>query len=468
MLASSTVAAPAKIAVPEVDAARRGRSLDRAGGLALMNRGRRRNILQRLVRKRCFVQFAGYETVDSAYCHHRFVREMARFHRTWTVGGTVSDLATAADGLVGRFAVETRGPNWRVETDFHFFRWDDFVTADRERRDLWRVPRGIAAMAEFILTGTAFRYLWWAWRFALFFLYPLVAIAGIAWLSIVAAQVAARIAGPAFGSSAPVVVAVVVLAALWWTVDRLLDVGFALDLWIFTRSFAHRARPELDARLERFARELACIARDSDADEIVIHGLSLGAPLALAVVDRALILAPQLAARQLHLVTTGSWVAAAALHPSAGWLRDAVGRVANAPAVYWVELQSLTDPLNFYKVDPVQALGMQPVGKPIIKTVRVRSMLAEATYRRFQFDLLRVHRQTVMGNEQRYFYDYYMLCCGPVPLPERINDPHQAVNAFAADGALLRQSCIDSAQRDVSASATPAGASNPGCAVSAP
>jgi len=42
----------------------------------------------------------------------------------------------------------------------------------------------------------------------------------------------------------------------------------------------------------------------------------------------------------------------------------------------------------------------------------------------------------VMGNERRYFYDYYMLVCGPIALFDRVADPDAAVEAFAADGGL--------------------------------
>jgi hypothetical protein len=118
-------------------------------------------------------------------------------------------------------------------------------------------------------------------------------------------------------------------------------------------------------------------------------------------------------------------------------LRDAVGRVANAPAVYWVEYQALVDVINVYKVDPVVALGMPATGKPIVKIIRIRMMVEEATYRRFHLNFLRIHRQAVMGNERRYFYDYYMLCCGPIALEDRVEDPDGSVAAFAADGALI-------------------------------
>ena len=47
-------------------------------------------------------------------------------------------------------------------------------------------------------------------------------------------------------------------------------------------------------------------------------------------------------------------------------------------------------------------------------------MVEETTYRRFHLNFLRIHRQAVMGNERRYFYDYYMLCCGPIALTDRV------------------------------------------------
>ena len=111
-------------------------------------------------------------------------------------------------------------------------------------------------------------------------------------------------------------------------------------------------------------------------------------------------------------------------------------RVANAP-IYWVEFQALVDIINVYKVDPVVVLGMPATGKPIVKIVRIRMMVEEHTYRRFHLNFLRVHRQAVMGNERRYFYDYYMLCCGPLTLPQWVEHPDRAVAAFATDGALI-------------------------------
>src|SRR6516225_2107268 len=197
-----------------------------------------------------------------------------------------------------------------------------------------------------------------------------------------------------------------IFSALRWTFGRFVHIGYALDDWYFARDFIHRVRPELRERLDRLAHALVRLIHETDADEVIVDGHSLGAPLSLVVIDRALQLDPQLRTgiKRLHIVSTGSSLLKVALHPAAGWLREAVGRVASTPAVYWVEYQALVDIINVYKVDPVAALGLPPTGKPSVKIFRIRMMVEEHTYRRFHLNFLRIHRQAVMGNERRYFY----------------------------------------------------------------
>jgi hypothetical protein len=391
-----------------------------------------------LVRKRCFVQMTGYEPVGPEHQHRRFIREMARFQKAWNVQGSVSPPKLSADGAVASWAVEAWGPNWRVATDFHWFRWDDFVAADMAKSDWWRFPLGIAALMEFILTGTVIKYFIVAWRYGGFFLYPLVFILGMAWLAIATTRFAVIHAGLPYPLLLAPLLWLAIFTGLRWTFGRMVQIGYALDDWYFARDFVHRARPELETRLDYLAGELVRLLRETDADEIVVDGHSLGAPLSLSVVDRALLLDPQLGrGKPIHLVSSGSSLLKVALHPAAGWLREAVGRLANAPQIYWVEYQALVDVINVYKVDPVAALGMPAVGKPIVRIIRIRMMVEEETYRRFHLNFLRIHRQAVMGNERRYFYDYYMLCCGPVALADRVDNPDQAVAAFAGDGALI-------------------------------
>lgn len=420
------------------------------------------------VRKRCFVQMTGYEPVGPEHQHRRFVREMARFQTAWNVAGQVSPPELIADGAVARWTIETSGPNWRVTTEFHQFRWDDFIIADMAESDWRRFPLGLAAVMEFILTGTVIKYFVLAWRYGAFFLYPLIYILGTLWLSIGATRFVLGRTAALFGPMPYTMVVAPLLcfamfAGLRLTFGRMVHIRYALDDWYFARDFIHRVRPEVEARLDRLARELVRIVRETDADEIVIDGHSLGAPLTVTVLDRALMLDPDLGRRgkPLHLVSTGSSLLKVALHPAAGWLREAVGRVAHAPAVYWVEYQALVDIINVYKVDPVTALGLPAAGKPIVKIIRIRLMVEEHTYRRFTLNFLRIHRQAVMGNERRYFYDYYMLCCGPLALGDRVEDPDRAVSAFAADGSLAAQSTAGAADATMAGLMVPATGTGP-------
>jgi len=390
-----------------------------------------------LVRKRCFVQMTGYEPVGPEHQHRRFIREMARFQKAWHVQGKVTPPNLSADGAVASWTVETFGPNWQVGTDFHWFRWDDFVAADTTRSDWARFPLGVAALMEFILTGTVIRYFLVAWRYGGFFLFPLLYLVGMTWLSIGVTRFAVGHLGLFYPMLTAPLLWLAIFIALRWTFGQFFRIGYALDDWYFARDFIHRVRPGLETRLDRLAGELVRIVRASDADEIVVDGHSLGAPLSIAVVDRALRLDPQLGAgKTLNLVSSGSSLLKVALHPAAGWLREAVGRVANTASLCWVEYQALVDIINVYKVDPVVALGLPYAGKPLVRIIRIRMMVAEETYRRFRLNFMRIHRQAVMGNERRYFYDYYMLCCGPIALADRIENPDRAVTAFGGDGAL--------------------------------
>jgi len=391
------------------------------------------------IRKRCFMQMFGYESVGVDEQHGRFVHEMARFHKTWNVQGKVSASTLSDDGFVANWTAETRGTNWRVATDYYYFRWDDIVAADRSVSDWRRFPGGIAALLEFAVNGTGFKYFVYSWRYGSFFAYPLFAIGVMCALSIWLASSVLSFSGLPYPSLLLPVAAFAIFLVLWRLLRTRGFIRYALDDWCFARDFVRGKRPELEQRLERFARELVRLARESDADEIVFDGTSLGAPLTVLIVDRALALDPQLGSlgKPIHLVSSGSSLLKLALHPAAGWLRQAVGRVASASTVYWVEFQAEEDFLNVYNVDPLVALGMPPTGKPIVQLMSVRLMVEEATFRRLLLNFFRMHRQARSGNERRYFYDYYMLCCGPIALAERVEHPGRAVAAFSAEGALI-------------------------------
>ncbi len=393
---------------------------------------------QAQVTKRCVFFIGGYEPLPPERQHERFARELRRFERTWNVAASVSPMTLSKDAAVASWRVETRAPNWRVETEYHSLLWNDLVAADFARPDWVRLPRAILAFGDFILSGTAFRYFSVNWRYGLFFLYPIVILAGFAALSVYAALLLVQLGLPLPALAGPVAGALIFAGLTFWP-GRWMLLAYMLDDWVFAYELVHRTRPELEARLDSFAGALAARLRDQDFDEIVVSGHSLGVALKLEVVDRALRLVSDFGrgGETLKLLSIGSSLLKIALHPAGAWLKAAVGRVAQHQAIFWMEYQALVDIISFYKVNPVAALGLPASGKPMLRNLRIRHMLDDEVYRSFRGNFFRLHRQLVMGNDKRYFYDYYMICCGPFRLETRARDPESVVDRIAPDGRLL-------------------------------
>ena len=92
------------------------------------------------------------------------------------------------------------------------------------------------------------------------------------------------------------------------------------------------------------------------------------------------------------------------------------------PGLHWVEYQALTDVINFYKTDPAALLALPQTKDapfPTVIRVHIKDMLQPATYKRIKRNLFQVHYQFIKGNDRRYHYDFGLICCGPVALPQR-------------------------------------------------
>jgi hypothetical protein len=388
-----------------------------------------------IVKKRCFLCVGGYEPVGPDWWHQRFVRELERFEKTWKVAAKTSKPVTSDKAGLASWKIEATGPNWRTETDFVLLGWDDFVIADFARSNVERVPRGILAFGDFVISGAACRYLRSSVRYFLFFLYPLILLAGLIAIAAAVPYVLTRVGLPIPAPLAAIISVAVFAGSLYWP-GRFFLIHYLLDDWIFAHELVHQSRVGLDARIDRFARELVKRDRDRSYDEVVVFGHSLGGALMVEIVDRALKLDPALGKHGpvLWLMSTGSSLLKIALHPKAEWIRVATGHVADAPLVNWVEYQAIVDVISFYKTDPVVEMGLPDRERPIVQQVKIRRMLEPKTYKRFWGNFFRLHRQFVMGNELRYFYDYFQICCGPVPLARRVEQRDRLLEAFTEDG----------------------------------
>ncbi|MEA2821489.1 MAG: hypothetical protein QOJ86_3493, partial [Bradyrhizobium sp.] len=290
-----------------------------------------------IVAKRLVFHLGGYDPITPhASAQRRFVRELGRFEATWSVKTSIDSLQEGIDQTKCR--VVTRGPNWHVETDYHVIRWDD-VIENFGRQTFWRrVQLGVIAFVDFIAAGAFRGYLRTSWYYAGFFLYPFVMFD-----TMIATAIAAGVFAMVKIRSVLIAIAsgLLVLAALFLGPWRWLHLNTLFDDWIFARDYIRNGNTPLDQRLDGIAREMIVAARSADADELVVVGHSLGAVLAIDLLDRALQLDPTfgVTGTPVTLLSIGSSILKIGVHRGAGRFRAAAERVARAPGIFWGDYQ---------------------------------------------------------------------------------------------------------------------------------
>jgi len=398
-----------------------------------------------MVQKRHFFHVPGFDPHDRATQYRRFVREAARFAATWDVKAQVS--AVHEDGAAdGHWTVTAQGPGWRTLTSFELLDWSDIVRAELKLSYGRQLGKGMAAFADLIRSGTAWRYFTANWRYGMFFLVPFLSVflfgaIAIAAAGYVATAVAAALMSTFWGvvAAAPAV-ALVFSALMRWPGDRW-RVTQGLADWIFARDYMRGRHSDMEARVEAFVARIVACARRADVDEIVVAGHSLGATVAVDLLARAFDRDPELGRHgpKLCLLTIGATIPKIALHPKGGWLREKTRRLAAELSLAWAEYQARHDIISFHKFDPVKLARFDSAnepGRPVIRRVQIHQMLSAPTLRRFRFNYMRLHYQFVMANERRTIYDYFMLMCGPAPFARTIAQPNGPDDLYAADGSL--------------------------------
>ena len=395
-----------------------------------------------MIARRHVLHVAGYDPVDVVRHHRRFVREQKLFAHTWNVASTASDLFGTRCGVA--WTARTTAPNWSVETTYELLDWRDIVLDDLAQPMVRCLRDAAAAYADVIGSGTLARYFSASHRYAFFCVAPLLQLALFVAIALVAGTLAAgalSLAG--FGGAlATLAIALVVFAVLLQWPGRRWRVDQALHDWIFAREYMYGRRPDIEERLDAFAERLVEVARDPAVDEVLVVGHSLGAILALDLIDRAVKLEPSLAGHvpRLSFLTVGATIPKLTLHPAGVRLRACARRVAALPAVDWVEYQSRDDAISFYKFHPVAARKLvddDRSTKPLIRRVQIHEMLTPASFQRYRFRFMRMHYQFVMANERRAPYDFFMLVCGPISLLPTAHAPGGPVDLFGDDGAAL-------------------------------
>jgi hypothetical protein len=399
--------------------------------------------------RRLVIYVQGYDPRGLAEYYRMFRREFrdtcALYGLIGTVGKPVNDPERHITSWTAHS--EGQGPDgapWQVDTSYMFLRWEDIIRQDFARPHWWKILAMYRALIIAIFNGVMARLMRAHWRFGSFILYPMVLMtlwialgAGVGWLvvkGLLALGLMPLVAGP-IGA---VIGFAAFVAALRLTEPQTYILYLCDDV-ASTYQYAHRQRPDWEARMETFAGYVVDAVRGSEADEVVIVGHSSGSFLAVDVLDRALTRDPDLGRHgpKVRLLTIGANLPIVGFHRAAGWFRDKIGRLAVAPDIDWVDYQSRHDIMNFWPFDPVADHGIA-VGSerrnPRVVAISFRDLWIPGNFGRRRWRFFQAHFQFLLANERLgAAYDYYLICCGPFDLVTRASEPERMIAAMARE-----------------------------------
>jgi pimeloyl-ACP methyl ester carboxylesterase len=397
------------------------------------------------VQHRHIVYVQGYDPRGLAQYYRMFRTELRKFGRLYQLTSTISRPQTAPDGERASWSIETKADDWQTRTSYDFLRFEDLIQRDLAAPILGTVLRAIWIYWRLVFRGTIARFWKANWRFATFITYPHVLLLAEALCSLgIAIGVAAGLDAVGLPRLVGIAAAIVVFVALLGTVLKYTEnqtyLLYLLSDTIWTWQFSHRQRPEWDQRIDRFAEYLVKVARESDAEEIVVVGHSSGSFLGTEILARALKLDPLLGRHgpRIVLLTIGGNFPIVGFHATSKDFRDHLRLLAVEPSIDWIDCQSRKDVMNFYPFDPIAGHGID-VGparrNPTIVPVRFREIIKPEHYNVFRWKFFRVHFQFVMANERPHAYDFFMIVCGPIPLRDRTALPEAALAVATGDAA---------------------------------
>src|SRR5713226_4534795 len=276
-----------------------------------------------------------------------FRTELRKFGRLYALTATISRPQVAPDGETASWTIETMASDWQTRTRYDFLRWEDLIQRDLAA-PIWRtVFHAIWVYWRAVFSGTIARFWKAHWRFATFVTYPhfVLLIEALCALGIAVAFAkgleALGIPDP-FSIAAAAALFVAALGTVLKYTENMTYVLYLLSDTIWTWEFSQRQRPEWDERIDRFARYLVNVARESEAEEIVVVGHSSGSFLGTEIVARALKLDPALGRHgpRVVLLTIGGNFPIVGFHAASQDFRDHLRLLAVEPSIDWIDCQS--------------------------------------------------------------------------------------------------------------------------------
>ncbi|MBB2794627.1 UNVERIFIED_ORG: hypothetical protein GGD58_003509 [Rhizobium pisi] len=380
----------------------------------------------RLIKKRVVLHFPGFEPLDGLAHRARYERSAKQSSAVWGYSLALGKPDDGSDPL--SFEVTTSGAapestpgagtasaSWQTKSRIHMVDHDLFVRRLRNGNTLSQIVAGFRSCTQIMLEGGMRGYFRHAWRFGLFFVFPFLLTALAIALTALIAVAPYSLGFPPWHMlwSGPLALCFFIFAFLPFS-ERFHTLHLFAD-WAMAVALGRMHRADFNDWLEDRASAVRK-ALDEEADEYVISSHSMGSSVAAHVIGILLEREPEIfKGKRVVFASLGSAILQCALLSSATVLRARVGRIAHCPEISWLDVQCLTDSINFYKVPVVAASGHADAPQAKMILIRVKQMLTRERYRRIRRDQLRVHRQYVLGPDLQASFDFTLMTSGPMP-----------------------------------------------------
>ncbi|MBB3962433.1 hypothetical protein [Rhizobium metallidurans] len=362
------------------------------------------------VEKRVVLHFPGFEPLDSKAHHARYARSARQSAKAWSL-----DVNVGAFREGGPFDVSCGAEKETTSTRVFVFDHNELVRRYSDKALIQRLASGYASAARVIVQGGLVGYFRHAWRFGLFFVFPFALVLLALALSATIAAAPSLLGLQRWNLLWSVLLAVVFFRFVFLTFAARFHTLHLFADWDLAVALAKLDDPAIVRWLDRCKARVRDALRE-DADEYVITSHSMGSSVACHVVGMLVEDEPELFAdKRVVFVTLGGAILQCALLRSARSLRARVGAIARNSQIFWLEIHCLTDVIHFYKSRVVALCGHADAPQASIATIRMRHMLTKEHYRKIRRDLLRVHRQYVLGSDLRSAFDFTLMTAGPLP-----------------------------------------------------
>lgn len=374
------------------------------------------------VRKRHVFYIPGYDPFPP-----RRYRELYRCESTDQAkisGYKIRQRPRKGDGPYG-WIVTSEIEGLTTEADITILEWSDIVKDSMQA--------GIAA-TYLLLLKTAWVYLSTGVLFRLFRLragpgiaamYPVVMLLG----QLAIALLAAALVGWGLSWLVPAGVGYVLGLGVVWPIlhlfrriDGKFFVHYLLLDFAFTAKHKGRNPPELEARLNEFARLIGATLADPELDEVLVVGHSSGVHLGVSVLARV-IRAGQVQGRaKLAFLSLGHAVPMQSYLPQAQALREDLRYLSQREELFWLDVTAPGDGCSYALCDPVSSSGAAPrEGKlwPIVISAAFTQSLSPEMYRKYKRRYFRLHFQYLCAFDRPRDYDYFLITAGPLAMEDR-------------------------------------------------